>query len=272
MMRVMTNDPTSPTAAEPAAPPPAGLTDDAFLGGRLRALQPEKGFRAGIDSVFLAAAVPAEAGDAVFEAGIGTGVAALCLLARCPDVAVTGLELSTRYALIAEENAARNGMTGRIRVIDGDLKDAVRRDLAGYPEHGSFAHAFANPPFFDAGRSAVSPNLLKRVANAAAPEDLDLWVKVLHAMVTPRGSVTMVHRPDMLGRLLTAFEPRFGDIVVAPLYARPGMAASRVIVQGLRGTRGPLRLLPGLILHGEGASFTPEAEAVLRHGKPWPLR
>jgi hypothetical protein len=31
MMRVMTNDPTSPTAAEPAAPPPAGLTDDAFL-------------------------------------------------------------------------------------------------------------------------------------------------------------------------------------------------------------------------------------------------
>ncbi len=260
--------------ADQTAPPalPAGRTDDAFLGGRLRALQPEKGFRAGIDSVFLAAAVPAEAGDAVFEAGIGTGVAALCLVFRCPDAAVTGLELSARYALIAGENAARNGMAGRIKVFHGDLKEAIRRDLTGYPEHGTFAHAYANPPYFDASKATASPSPLKQVANAAAPEDLEHWVKVMHAMVVSRGSATMVHRPDMLGRILAAFEPGFGDIVIAPLYARAGMAASRVIVQGLRGTRGPMRLLPGLILHGDGSRFTPEAEAVLRHGKPWPLR
>ena len=30
-------------------PPPAALTEDGFLGGRLTVLQPEKGFRAGID-------------------------------------------------------------------------------------------------------------------------------------------------------------------------------------------------------------------------------
>ena len=35
---------------------PHSLTDDAFLGGRLHMLQPEKGYRAGIDAVFLAAA------------------------------------------------------------------------------------------------------------------------------------------------------------------------------------------------------------------------
>jgi len=27
----------------------------------------------------------------------------------------------------------------------------------------------------------------------------------------------------------------------------------------------PLRLAPGLVLHGAGGAFTPEAEAVLRH-------
>ena len=42
----------------PAGNVPASLTEDGFLGGRLRILQPEKGFRAGIDSVFLAAAIP----------------------------------------------------------------------------------------------------------------------------------------------------------------------------------------------------------------------
>lgn len=256
--------------ASPAVPP--GLTDDAFLGGRLRLLQPEKGFRAGIDSVFLAAAVPAAAGESVFEAGIGTGVAALCLLARLADTRVTGLEVTMRYAMIAEQNALRNGMAERLQVVHGDLKDALRRDLTGYPEHGSFAHVFANPPYLDPGRSVKSPNSLKAVAHAAAPDDLDIWIKVLHAMVETRGTMTMVHRPDMLGRILTAMEGRFGDITIAPLYARPAMAASRVIVQGVKASKGPMRLLPGLILHAEGSTFTPEADAVLRHGQAWKLR
>ena len=60
---------------------PASLTEDGFLGGRLRILQPDKGYRAGIDSVFLAASVPCGPGETALEAGIGTGVAALCLAA-----------------------------------------------------------------------------------------------------------------------------------------------------------------------------------------------
>ena len=36
-----------------------------------------------------------------------------------------------------------------IRVIHGDVKDALRRDLSHMPAHGSFSHAFANPPYFE---------------------------------------------------------------------------------------------------------------------------
>ena len=51
------------------------LTDDAFLGGRVQAWQPAKGFRAGLDSVTLAAAVPARPKEQVCELGTGVGVA-----------------------------------------------------------------------------------------------------------------------------------------------------------------------------------------------------
>ena len=34
------------------------ITDDGFLDGRLKVLQPAKGYRAGLDAVLLAAAVP----------------------------------------------------------------------------------------------------------------------------------------------------------------------------------------------------------------------
>jgi len=235
-------------------------------------LQPEKGFRAGIDSVFLAATIPCQEGETLFEAGIGTGVASLCVAARVPGIHITGVEVAARYAMMAEQNAKRNNFDGAIRVIKGDVKDALRRDLSQFPAHGSFNHAFANPPFFDNDKGTQPKGSLRAVANTFGPEDLEVWIKVLGTMVALRGTATVVHRADSLGRLLTAMGERFGDIRVAPLFARHGMAASRVIVQGVRGSRAPMQLLPGLVLHNEGSTFTPEAEAILRDGMAWRLR
>ena len=102
--------------------------------------------------------------------------------------------------------------------------------------------------------------------------DLDLWIKMLAAMARPRGTLTLVQRPEELPGLLKALESRAGDIRVAPLFPRAGMPASLVIIQAIKGSRAGLRLLPGMILHGEGHGFTEEAEAVLRHGAAFPLR
>ena len=150
----------------------------------------------------------------------------------------------------------------------------MRRDLTTMPQHGSFAHAFANPPYYEDGKLTASPSLLKSQAHAFGPDDLDLWIKVMHAMVGLRGTVTMIHKAESLGKVLISMEERFGDIRVAPLYAREGTAASRVIVQGVKGSKAPMQLLPGLILHGEGNKFTADADAdaVLREGMAWRLR
>lgn len=261
-----------------AAPPPPGanvptsLTEDGFLDGRLRILQPEKGYRAGIDAVFLAATVPCATGESVYEAGIGTGVASLCVLARNPGIHVTGIEVASRYAMLCEENARRNGFGDSLRVIQADIKEALRKDLASMPSHGSFNHAFANPPYFEDGKSTPSPHLLKAQAHSFGPDDLDLWVRVLHTMVTLRGTVTIVHRAETLGKLLQVMENRFGDVRIAPLYARVGTAASRVIVQGVKGSKAPIQLLPGLVLHDGNSQFTLEADAILRDGMAWRLR
>ncbi len=64
---------TSSSQSPPPSAVPPSLSEDGFLGGRLRILQPEKGFRAGIDSVFLAACVPCAPGETLMEAGMGTG-------------------------------------------------------------------------------------------------------------------------------------------------------------------------------------------------------
>lgn len=55
--------------------PDDALTQDAFLNGRVMALQPRDGYRAATDPVFLAASVPARTGQNVLELGCGAGVA-----------------------------------------------------------------------------------------------------------------------------------------------------------------------------------------------------
>jgi tRNA1(Val) A37 N6-methylase TrmN6 len=43
------------------------------------------------------------------------------------------------------------------------------------------------------------------------------------------------------------------------------MPATRILVQGRKGSRAPLSILPGLLLHAAtGHGFTPQAETVLR--------
>ena len=140
------------------------------------------------------------------------------------------------------------------------------------PAPGSFAHAMCNPPFFDEGKSTASPHLLTSQAHAFGPDDLDLWAKLLHAMLQPRGSVTVVHRADSLGQLLESMQNRFGDIRIAPLFPRRGTPASRILLQAIKGSKAPLQIMPGIVLHDEGNGFTPEADAVLRNGAAFPLR
>ena len=69
------------------------LTEDEFLGGQLRLLQPRHGYRAGMDAVLLAASVPAEPGQAVLDLGCGVGTAGLCLARRVEGLRITGVEL-----------------------------------------------------------------------------------------------------------------------------------------------------------------------------------
>ncbi len=268
------HDPSFADSSSGATPPaiPPSLTEDGFLNGRLRVLQPEKGYRAGIDAVFLAASIPCAEGDRIFEAGMGTGVAALCLAHRVKGLHITGIEVAARYAMLAEENARRNECGAGIKIIHADIKEALRRDVAHMPAAGSFSHAYANPPYFEDGKATPPPVAIKAGAHSFGPDDLDLWVKAMHGLIEPRGTATLIYRAEALPKLLATFDGRFGDITLAPLFPRRGLAATRIIVQGVKGSRAPIQLLPGLVLHGEDGKFTPAAEAILREGAPWPMR
>lgn len=237
------------------------LTQDGFLGGRVMAAQPRRGFRAGLDSVLMAAAVDVPLGARVFDLGMGAGVASLCLLSRRPDVTVAGLEIDPALCDLARQNAARNAIADRMSVMQGD----ARHPPATIPRQ-SFDHVMTNPPFLDEARAATAPNKGKARATAVDAEGEARWFKTALALLRPKGAITVIHRADALGRLLTYLTPGTGGIEILPLHPAADAPAIRVILTARKGSRAPLSIRPGLVLHEPSGAFTASVQTVLQDG------
>jgi tRNA1(Val) A37 N6-methylase TrmN6 len=241
------------------------LTDDRLLDGRLRLSQPARGYRVAIDPVLLAAAVPAGAGDRVLDAGCGTGAAALCLAFRVGGCGVTGLELLAQTAAVARLNIAANDLANRVEIMVGDLREPPAELKV------SFDQVMSNPPYVPESYGTPPPDSARRAAHAESI-DLAAWVAACLRRLRPGGWLTMIQRADRLPDLLTALSGKAGDVTILPLWPRADAVAGRVIVRARKGSRGPAVLARGLVLHEEDGRFTPEAEAVLRHGAPLEVR
>jgi tRNA1(Val) A37 N6-methylase TrmN6 len=233
-----------------------------LLNGRLRHAQPSRGHRTALEPVLLAAAVPARPGERVLEAGTGSGAALLCLAARVPGLSGVGIERDPAMAALARDNIAANGLTG-IDIIAGDI--------AGLLPPGPCDHAFANPPWHGPGTPSPDPN--REAAKRGGADLLATWCRALAGPLRHHGTLTLIIPASLLPAGLAALAAAgCGSPAVLPLWPRPGRPARLALVQGVRGGRGPCRLLAGLTLHVEAGGFTAAADAILRQGAGLDLR
>ena len=237
----------------------AAVTEDRLLGGRVRLAQAAQGYRVALDPVLLAAAVPAVSGEAVLDLGCGSGAAALCLLARVQGLAATGLEIDPAAAALARANAAANGQARHFRVLEGDI-GAPPQALQAQ----CFDHVLSNPPYLDPEKARLPADPERRRSHAETGAALATWIDLGLRRLRDRGTLTLVHRAERLDEILAALAGRAGEVVICPLWPGSGKPAKRIVVRARKGSRTPLTLHPGLVLHRSDGGFTPEAEAVLR--------
>ena len=229
-----------------------------LLGGRVKVMQPAKGYRIGMDGALLAAACAGlNPRGRALELGCGAGGALLSLQARCPDLVLTGIEREPVYAVLAQDNSGLNASSAGI--IEGDIGK-------GFKTFGlaRFDLVFSNPPYFD------DPNLLRAPHEAKRPawiadDGLAAWLDFALAAVRDGGDIVFIHRADRLGDLLAGLAPKAGSFIVRPIQPFAGKEAKRVLVRAQRLGKAPLRLLPPLVLHDGGErKHTPEVETILR--------
>lgn len=238
------------------------FTEDRLLGGRVCIRQPAAGYRAAIDPVFLAAAVPAEPHQLVLDVGCGAGAAMLCLAARVPHSRLVGLEMQRDLVRLAGDNVILNRLEARASVMIGDLLHPPPRISPG-----AFDHVMANPPYNPRSHAHLEVSPGKAAATTEGEADLAAWVRFSLAMVRAKGSVTFIYRADRIDALLGQIAGRAGEVVVFPLWPGQGRAASRILVRVRSQVSAPARLAPGLVLHEPDGQLTAEAEGILREGR-----
>lgn len=245
----------------------ARVSEDTLLGGRVTLLQPRDGFRAAIDPILLAAAVPAMAADQVLDCGTGTGAAAFALQARVGESAVTGIDAQPGLIALARRSASRCGIEDEVRF------DVV--DIAAPPPSFArrmFDHVMSNPPFLAAGAGQVPSDTARALATVESTADLATWLAFMAGRLRDGGSLSVIHRHDRAGEIIAALGSGFGDIRCLDLVPMDdGRPVKRTIVQAVKGAAAGDVRRSRLVVHDAGGGFTDAAQAVLRDAKALPI-
>jgi tRNA1(Val) A37 N6-methylase TrmN6 len=240
-------------------------TLDGFHRGAFHLVQPQRGHRAGMDAMMLAASVPGSFKGRLADLGAGAGAAGLAVAARCGGATVALVERDPEMAGYARRSIAHEANTAlrdRASVIEADVTLTGKARIAAGLADGAFDFALMNPPF-NAAADRASPDALRRSAHVMEEGLFERWLRTAAAIVRPRGGLSVIARPGSLPEILAAMQRRFGGAQVLPIHPRAHEPAIRIVVRAVRSSRAGLTLMPALVIHDPtGNRFSPHTDAI----------
>ena len=228
------------------------LTRDSFCHRRLTVYQHKTGYRFSIDSVLLAGFVRPGKGRRLVDLGCGCGIIALLLAGRYADLRMWGVEIQPALAALARRNVTANGMAGRIRILEIDMR-ALSQSMTG----GVVDGACCNPPFGRARSGRINPNTEQALARHEIQISLPALTGVARRILRTGGRFSLIFPADRLTDLLCQMradniEPKRLQMVHS-YAARP---PRRIMVEGVAGARPGTVIDPALVIYRPDGTYT----------------
>ncbi|MEX0380816.1 tRNA1(Val) (adenine(37)-N6)-methyltransferase [Leuconostoc sp. MS02] len=224
-------------------------------------------FSYSLDAILLAnfADVKGKGRGLTVDLGAGTGAVGLFYAPK-----VTGtiklVEIQPALAEMAERSIAMNGLQNRISVLQADMK-AIFDDI----QPGSVETVLANPPYFPL-RDTTKTNQDEHYELARHELTIDLpgLAQVANKLLKNNGKFYMVHRPERLADIFSAFAARKLMIKrVQFVYGKADREANMVLIEAIKAGRlGGVRIMPPIVAYKQTNEYTKQVQNIL-YGQPW---
>jgi tRNA1Val (adenine37-N6)-methyltransferase len=233
-------------------------TLDMLFDGRLRVLQPRRGYRFSIDAVLLAHQVRLPSEATVLDLGTGCGIVPLILCHRYPWISVWAVEIQAPLAELAARNARQNRMQRQISVRHADLRDLRKVDLPGM-----FDVVVANPPYRRPDSGRLNPGGQRAVARHELEAGLEDFLLCARQRLGDGGRFVVIYAAERLAEMMSAMqssgiEPKCLRMV----HTRRHFDAKRVLVEGVKGAKSGIRVAPPLVIHEYGDQYSDDVQAM----------
>lgn len=232
---------------------PGERIDDLQKNGYKIIQNPEK-FCFGMDAVLLSGFARAKRGEHCLDLGCGNGIIPILMEAKTEGASFTGLEIQPYSADLARRNVALNHLEDRVRIVEGDIRDAS--ELFGA---SSFQVVTSNPPYMTADHGIRNKDEAKTIARHEVLCNLEDVIQESARLLVPSGRFYLVHRPFRLAEIISLMvqyriEPKRMQLVYPFVDREPNM----VLIEGLRGGRARMTVEKPLIVYREPGKYTDE--------------
>ncbi len=217
-------------------------------------IQKKNGFCFGMDAVLLSVFAAVKEGESAIDLGTGTGIIPILLEAKTEGKHFTGLEIQKEVAEMAGRSVRLNGLEKKIRIVQGDIKEASQ--LFG---KAVFDVATSNPPYMNDRHGLKNPDLPKAIARHEVLCTLEDVVREAALLLKPGGRFYMVHRPHRLAEIISVLkyhklEPKRMKLV----HPFVDKEANMVLLESVRGGKSMVKVEAPIIVYQAPGVYTEE--------------
>ena len=235
---------------------PCERIDDLQIDG-LTMIQRRDLFCFGTDAVLLSDYVRAQEHERVLDLGTGNGIIPLLLSAKTKAAHITGIEIQSDSADLAQRNVLRNHLEERIDIMCGDIRDVHKQIKAG-----TYQVIVTNPPYIKKGSGLCSED-----ARGIARHELKITLRELMEeagrLLIAKGRLYMVHRPQRLAEIMEEMrrvhiEPKRMRLV----HSFDDKPAELVLIEGIKEGQAEMEVQSPLVLHTAPGVYSAEAARI----------